>query len=58
MPVDVSVPKKWTKVSGTKKFQRYYTKDVESEVKQLKEARETLEAAVRGFKTRVRTRRR
>ena len=58
VPVSTSVPKKWTKVSSTKKFHRYYTADVESEVKQLKEARENLETAVKGFKSRVRPSRR
>ncbi|EEB07647.1 MutS protein [Schizosaccharomyces japonicus yFS275] len=41
VPVDVKVPVSWCKMSGTKKFNRYYTDELRKKIKKLLESQET-----------------
>lgn len=50
MPADEKVPKGWEVKSSTKKVKRYYTPELEKLIRRLKEAREKLESAIKGFK--------
>ena len=48
-PIKLKVPKNWTKVSGTQQVTRYYSPEVLTLVKQLKEVRERRDQASKVF---------
>ncbi|BGP39629.1 DNA mismatch repair protein msh6 [Rhodotorula kratochvilovae] len=49
VPVKVKVPNNWTKISGTVKFNRYYTPETTRLIADLKEARERKQMVVNDF---------
>ncbi|GAA99438.1 uncharacterized protein L969DRAFT_93899 [Mixia osmundae IAM 14324] len=53
VPVKIKVPSNWTQMSKTKDWHRYYSPEVEKLVRQLKEARERRNAAIKQFKGRL-----
>lgn len=53
VPVKVKVPSNWTKMTGTKDKSRYWNREVEKLVGELKEARELKDQAGQVFRFKV-----
>lgn len=49
VPTGVKVPRDWTKVGGTKAFNRYVTPETLPVIREIQEARETQSTAKKGF---------